>query len=149
MKIAVALAVVAAALAAPALAAEHLEIQGAQSATSMLAPHAGRILAASDVELVVSPVGAGPAVLDVIQGRAEAAVVTESLYDAVADARITAWTDHKRLLVVGPGLEYHPIRAAARDGRPLGFVTLSAPSAKLARLIEYLNSDDGYAALNR
>jgi hypothetical protein len=141
MKIAVALAAVIAALAAPAIAAESLEIQGAQSAHDLLVAQAERIRAGSDVDLVVSAVGTGPAVLDVIEGRAEAAVVTESLYDAVADARITAWTERKRLLVVGPGHAFHPIAALSSGNRTLGFVTLQAPSARLARVIDYLNSE--------
>ena len=148
MKIAVAVAAVVAALAAPAIAAEPLEIQGAQSAHDMLVAHAERIRTASDVDLTVAPVGTGPAVLDVIEGRAEAAVVTESLYDAVADARITAWTEQKRLLIVGPGLMFHPIASLSTDSRTLGFVTMKAPSAQLARVIQYLNSD-GARPLNR
>lgn len=140
MKIAVAVAAVVAALALPAIAAEPLEVHGAQSAQDLLAGQADRIRTASDVELVVTPVGTGPAMLDVIEGRAEAAVVTESLYDAVADARITAWTEQKKLLVVSPGLMFHPIASLSSGGRTLGFVTMKAPSARLARVIDYLNS---------
>jgi hypothetical protein len=149
MKIAVAVAAVIAALAAPAIAAEPLEIQGAQSAHDLLVAQAERIRAGSDVDLTVSPVGTGPAVLDVIEGRAEAAVVNESLFDAVADARITKWTEQKRLLVVGPGLMFHPIAALSSGERTLGFVTMKAPSAQLARVIDYLNSDAAARPLNR
>lgn len=140
MKIAVAFAALVAALAVPAIAAEPLEIQGAQSAHDLLATQADGIRTGSDVDLVVSPVGTGPAMLDVIEGRAEAAVVTESLYDAVADARITAWTEQKKLLIVSPGLMFHPIAALSSGNRTLGFVTMKAPSARLARVIDYLNS---------
>lgn len=149
MKIVVAFAALAAALAAPALAAEPLEIQGAQSAHDLLVAQAERIRTGSDVDLVVSPVGTGPAMLDVIEGRAEAAVVTESLYDAVADARITAWTEQKKLLIVSPGLLYHPIAALSSGDRTLGFVTMQAPSARLARVIDYLNSGAAARPLKR
>lgn len=149
MKIAVAVAAVVAALAAPAIAAEPLEIQGAQSAHDLLVTQAERIRTGSDVDLVVAPVGTGPAVLDVIEGRAEAAVVTESLYDAVADARITKWTEQKKLLIVGPGLTFHPVAALSTGSRTLGFVTMKAPSARLARVIDYLNSEAAARPLNR
>lgn len=149
MKIAVAIAAVIAALAAPALAAEPLEIQGAQSAHDLLDAQAERIRAGSDVDLTVSPVGTGPAVLDVIEGRAEAAVVTESLYDAVADARITKWTEQRKLLVVGPGIMFHPIASLSSGARTVGFVTMKAPSARLARVIDYLNSDAAARPLSR
>lgn len=149
MNVAVAIAAVVAALAAPAIAAEPLEIPGAQSAHDLLAVQAERIRTGSDVDLTVSAVGAGPAMLDVIEGRAEAAVVTESLYDAVADARITKWTEQKRLLVVGPGLMFHPIASLTSQTRPVGIVTMKAPTARLARVIDYLNSEAAARPLNR
>lgn len=132
-----------------AVAGERLEIQGATSARYLLAPHVQRIRAASDVEVVVAPVGTAQAMLDLIEGRSQAAVVTTSLADAVAAARVAAWTGERRLLPVSASLTYYPIVTGNPDARPLGFVTMAAPSPQLARVIEYLNSDAGYRALER
>jgi hypothetical protein len=143
------LAIVLATFAVSAVAADRLEIPGADSAHYLLAPHHDRIASASDVDLVVTPVGSGQAVLDVIEGRAQVAVVTESFADAVADARLAKWTGEHRLLLVSRSLTYYPIAAASADARPLAFVTMSAPSPQLTRLIQYLNSDAGARSLGR
>ena len=149
MKTAAAVAAVLATLAVSAVSAEPLQIPGAASARYLLAAQHDRIQAASGVDLVVDDVGGGQAVLDVIEGRAQVAVVSESFMDAVADARITKWTDERRLLLVSPALAYYPVAASSAGARPLGFVTMSAPSPELARLIAYLNSDAGLRALAR
>ena len=149
MKIAATVAAVLATIAASAAPAQPLQIPGATSASYLLAAQHDRIQAASGVDLVIDDVGAGHAVLDVIEGRAKVAVVTESLMDAVADARIAKWTDERRLLLVSPALAYYPVAASTTGARPLGFVTMSAPSPELARLIEYLNSEAGLRALAR
>src|SRR3954462_5598629 len=109
MKIAVAAAALAAAFAASAFAADRLEVQGATSAMYMLRPHADGIRAASGAELVVDPVGAGHAMLDLIDGRTQVALVTSSLADAVASARVIAWTEERRLLLVGQTLVYREV----------------------------------------
>jgi hypothetical protein len=150
MKIAVAAAALAAAFASCAFAADRLEVKGATSAMYMLKPHADGIRATSGAELVVDPVGAGHAMLDLIDGETQVALVTSSLADAVAAARVIAWTEHKRLLLVGQTLVYREVPNLDPNGRPLAFVTRGEPSPQLVRVINYLSTR--YAArmaLNR
>ena len=130
MKIAIAAAALAAAFASCAFAADRLEVQGATSAMYMLKPHADGIRAVSGAELVVEPVGTGHAMLDVIEGRTQVALVTTSLADAVASARVIAWTEQRRMLVVPMTLVYREIPNLDPNGRPLAFVTTGQPSAR-------------------
>jgi hypothetical protein len=139
MNIAIAVATLAAALAGSGFAADRLEVQGATSAHYMLKPYAERILAASDVQFAVTPVGTATAMLDLIEGRAQAAIVTVPLMDAVASARVMAWSEHRKLLMVQPGLTYHAVATVDPNGRPLAFVTMGAPSPELARVIRYFD----------
>lgn len=140
MKIAVAAAVLASAFAASALAGDRLEVQGATSAMYMLKPHADGIRATSGAELVVDPVGTAHAMLDLIDGRTQVAVVTSSFADAVASARVLAWTEQKRLLIVNQGLVYREVPNLDPNGRPLAFVTRGEPGAELARVIKFLGT---------
>jgi hypothetical protein len=138
MKIALAAAALATAFSASAFAADRLEVQGATSAMYMLKPHADGIRAASGADLVVDPVGAGHAMLDLIDGRTQVALVTSSLADAVAAARVTAWNEDKRLLAVNPTLVYREVPNLDPNGRPLAFVTRGEPGPQLTRVIGYL-----------
>jgi hypothetical protein len=147
MKIVLALAALT--FAGSALAAEPLEVPGATSAYYMLKSHTDRIRAASDVELTVAPVGTGRAVLDVVDGRAKVAVVTVPFMDAVASARVLAWSEEHRLLVVPRQIAYYPVPTVDPNGRPLAFVTMGAPSPELARVMRYLSERAGnHTALN-
>ena len=121
-------------------AADRLVVSGAASAHFMIAPYAERIRDASDVELVVNPVGTGQAMLDLLEGRSRVAVITVPVYDAVAAARVAAWSSEHRLLAVGKDLEYHRVRSLDGSGRPLAFVTIGAPAPGLARVIDYLSA---------
>lgn len=150
MKIAAAAVAALATLAASAFAADHLALPGATSAYYMLKGQAERIRAASDVDVEVDAVGTGQAMLDVIEGRTPAAVVTVPLADAVASARVAAWTSERRLLMVSQSLVYTPVPTLDPNGRPLAFVTMGAPSPQLARVIDYLASRPATrSALNR
>jgi len=140
MKIAVAAAVLAAAFAASVHAADTLQVQGATSAMYMLKPHAEGIRAASGAELTVDPVGAGHAMLDLIDGRTQVAVITSSLADAVAAARVIAWTEERRLLLVNTTLVYREVPNLDPNGRPLAFVTTGEPSPQLLHVINYLGA---------
>jgi hypothetical protein len=139
VKIARALAALAACLAASAFAADRLELPGATSAFYILKPYAESIREASSVDLVVSPVGSSQAVLDVLDGRAQAAIVTSPLVDAVAAARVLAWGEQHRLVAVPAGLTYIQLPALDATGRMLGIVTV-APSPQLQRVVQYLTS---------
>jgi tripartite-type tricarboxylate transporter receptor subunit TctC len=140
MKIVLALAALT--FAGSVLAAEPLEIPGANSAYYMLKSHTDRIRAASDVDLTVAPVGTGRAMLDLIEGRAKVAVVTVPFMDAVASARVLAWSEEHRLLVVPRQIAYYDVPTPDSNGRPLAFVTMGDPSPELSRVIRYL-SDRG------
>lgn len=99
------------ALAATAALAEPLEIPGAASARIALAPHAERIRAETGVDLEILPVGTGQAMLDLIDGKTDAAVVTVPLVEAVAAAREAAWAE-------GRMLKLPPLAWRAIDGVP-------------------------------
>lgn len=150
MKIALAAAVLAAAFAASVHAADTLEVKGTTSAMYMLKPHADGLRATSGSELVVDPVGVGHAMLDLIDGRTQVALVTSSLADAVASARVVAWTEERRLLLVNTTLVYREIPNLDPNGRPLAFVTRGEPGPQLARVIGYLGARSAARmALNR
>jgi hypothetical protein len=140
MKTALLAAMLAAALAGPALA-EPLELQGATSAHYMLRPYVAGLHDALEVDLTVAPVGTSQAMLDLIAGRADVAVITVPLADAIASARIAAWSESRRLLVVDDStLRYHEIPHLDPNGRPLAFVTRGDPALPVARVIAYLAS---------
>lgn len=96
---------------ATASAAEPLELQGAASARMAIEPHAARIRAETGVDLKVVPVGTGQAMLDLIDGKTDAAVVTLPLTEAVAAAREAAWAE-------GRMLKLPPLAWRAIDGVP-------------------------------
>jgi hypothetical protein len=139
-----AVAALAASLAVTTYAADRLEIPGATSAFYILKPYAERIREASAVDFTIAPVGNSQAVLDVMEGRADAAIVTTSLVDAVAGARILAWTDSHRL-VTGRQLTYVQLPALDPTGRPLGVVAAKS-SPELQRVVNFLMSRSSMVA---
>jgi len=106
-------------LACATAAAESLEIQGAASARMALEPHAARIRAETGVDIKVVPVGTGQAMLDLIDGKSDAAIVTVSLVDAVAAAREAAWAEGRLLKL--PALAWRAV-----DGTP-GVAVVTRP----------------------
>jgi hypothetical protein len=143
MKTSFAAAALCALLSLPA-AADPLELRAAESASRPLATHLLEIRAATQVEVVVNVVGTGQSMLDLIDGKSAVAVVaTDSLWDAVAAARVAAWNEGKRLLVVRPTLAFHTISAADDANGPLAFVTNAPPSPQLAKVMDYLRSESG------
>jgi hypothetical protein len=143
MKTSFAIAALCAAFGLPAWAADHLDVSAAGSASRALAPHLQKIRSASDVELVVNPVGTGQAMLDVIEGKAAVALVsTTSLWDAVGAARVAAWSEGHRVIAVGE-LAIYPVHMGGDGSQPLAFVTNAAPSPQLAKVLAYLGSDNG------
>jgi hypothetical protein len=122
-----------------ALPASARELQGSPAAVFMIAPHLAQIEATSDVKVTAATVGSGQLVLDVIDGKAPAAAVAMSLADAMAAAREAAWAEG-RMLVVPETLQFHEVARFERDARPVGFVTLGAPSPELERAMGYLRS---------
>ena len=99
------------ALSATAAIADPLEVAGSASARAALAPHAARIQAESGVDLKVVPVGTGQAMLDLIDGKTDAAMVSVPLAEAVAAAREAAWAE-------GRMLKLPPLAWRAIDGVP-------------------------------
>jgi hypothetical protein len=138
MKTAPILALAAAAFASAAFAADRLEAEGATSAYYMLKPHAAALRESRGVDLVVAPVGTGRAMLDLIDGRTRAAVVTSPLPDAVEAARMLAWSEEGRALQVKGDLVYTTLPALDPTGRMLAVVTVGAPPPQLARAVDYL-----------
>jgi len=143
MKITLALAGL---LASQLACAETLQVPGSTAARVALAPHVDRIEKASGVDVVVVPQGTGSAILDLIDGRTNVAVVTVPLTEAVAAARETAW-EQGRILAVGPSISYHEVARLDEGARPLAFVTTTQPSATLGRVMDYLRSEPARAAL--
>jgi hypothetical protein len=125
-----------------ALAAETLPVAGSPALRYLLAPHVERISASSKVELEVEPVGTAQAMLDVLDGKASVAGVVMTLPEAVAAAREAAWSEG-RMLMVPAGLTYHQVGTLERGARPIGFVTVSAPSPQLLKVLAYLRSESG------
>jgi hypothetical protein len=138
MKLARIAASVAALLAASAFGADRLEAEGATSAYYMLKPHAAGLREKTGVELVVMPVGTARAMLDHIDGRTGAAVVTSPLADAVEAARTLAWAEQGRVLASKAQLIYTPLPAVDATGRMLAIVTVGAPPPQFVRAVDYL-----------
>jgi hypothetical protein len=105
----------------------------------LLAPHLAVVEATSDVAVTTATVGSGQLVLDVIDGKAPAAAVAMTLPQAMAAAREAAWQEG-RMLVVPEGLQFHEVARYERDARPVGFVTVGAPSPQLEKAMGYLRS---------
>ena len=125
-------AMLAAALAAMSLtaaAAERFEVPGSAHARSLLAPHIDRIRAKAGIDLAVTPVGTGQAVLDVVDGRAELALVAVPLAEAVAAAREAAWAEGRMLAL--PPLDARPLEGA--EG--LSFVSRHGIAARVAKVL--------------
>jgi hypothetical protein len=127
------------ALTAPASARE---LQGSPAAVFLLAPHLEQVRATSDLDVTAATVGSGQLVLDVIDGKAAAAAVAMTLPEAMAAAREAAWQEG-RMLLVPEGLQFHEVARFERDARPVGFVTVGAPSPQLEKVMGYLRSKQG------
>ena len=121
------IAAVIAALAFP-VAAETLAVRGSVQAKTLVAPHLAKIRDKAGVDLDVATVGTGQAVLDVIDGRAEIALVAMPLAEAVAAARETAWAEGRMLAV--PALDYRPV-----DGAGVAFVSRQGIGGKVAKVL--------------
>jgi len=76
------------------------------------------------------------------QGKAPAAVVAMTLAQAMAAAREAAWQEG-RMLKVPEALQFHEVARFERDSRPVGFVTVGAPSPQLEKAMGYLRSKQG------
>ena len=134
-----ALALAALVLAFPAASRD---VPGSPAAVFLLAPHLEQVKATSDVAVTAATVGSGQLVLDVIDGKAQAAVVAMTLPEAMAAAREAAWQEG-RMLVVPEGLQFHEVARYESNARPVGFVTVGAPSPQLEKVMGYLRSKQG------
>ncbi len=137
-----ALALAALALALNVAAGEAREVPGSPAAVFLLSAHLEQVKATSDVAVTAATVGTGQLVLDVIDGKAQAAAVAMTLAEAVAAAREAAWQEG-RMLVVPEALQFHEVARYERDARPVGFVTVGAPSPQLEKVMGYLRSKQG------
>lgn len=140
MKTTIAVIAIATALFAfPAAARDTREVQASPAAVFLLSPHLEEVRTTAYVEVTAATVGSGQLVLDVIDGKAPAAIVAMSLKQAMAAAREAAWQEG-RMLVVPDTLQFHEVARFKRDARPVGFVTVGAPSPELERVMGYLRS---------
>ena len=132
------LALIAAALPAAA-ARDRLQVVGSPAAVFLLAPHLKQVEARSDVEVSVDAVGSAQALLDLCDGKATAAAVAMPLTQAVAAAREAAWSEG-RMLAVPEAIQFHEVGRLAHGDRPVGFVTVGAPSLELERILVQLRA---------
>jgi len=70
-----------------------------------------------------TPVDQDHAMLELLDGKASAASVTDTLYDAVMGARDVAWTERHKMIQVPSTLQRH---ALGKSGKAL--VTIGEPS---------------------
>ena len=113
MKIA-AVATALVAFAGTAYAAESVPVEGSSSARFALASQVDRLKAAGRTVLDVQPVGTGPAMMHLIDGKADVVVIAMPLAEAVAAAREAAWAEGRLLRV--PALAFHPIEGVEGAG---------------------------------
>ena len=130
------------AISAPADAREVRSVPGSPAAVFLLSPHLEQVRTTSNVEVSAAMVESGQLVLDVIDGKSQAAVVAMTLPEAVAAAREAA-RQQRRKLAVPAALQFHEVARFERDSRPVGFVTMGAPSAELEEVMVYLRSRQG------
>ena len=130
---------VALAFALPAAADEKLEVSGSPLTRNLVERHHEAIQASSGVEIDVSAVGCGKAMLDLIDGKVSVAAVSMSLPLAVAAAREQAYAEG-RILPLPVTLKYHDVGAVANE---LAFVTVGAPPPELQKVLMYLRSHEG------
>lgn len=126
------------------LAAETIEIPGPPALRYLLAPHVERILATSGIEIDIAPVGTAQAMLDLLEGKAKVAGVVMTLPEAVAAAR-EAERSQGRKLRIPETLVFHEVGRVERGTKPVGFVTLGAPSGQLQKVLGYFHSESGRA----
>lgn len=137
-------AAVALAFALPAAAGEILEVSGTPLTQNLIARHLETIEASSGVELEMSAVGCGKAMLDLIEGKSSVAAVSVPLPQAIAAARNQAKAEG-RSLVVPASLKFHEVARAAAGDRALAFVTVGAPGPELQKVLMFLRSHEGRA----
>jgi hypothetical protein len=126
----------------PALAQEARDVPGSPAAVFLLSPHLTSLQATSDLAITAATVSSGHLVLDVIEGKASAAVVALSLPQAIAAAREAAW-EEGRMLVVPQTLQFHEVARYSTDSRPVGFVTLGSPTTQVQNALGYLRTQRG------
>jgi hypothetical protein len=126
------------------LAAETIEVPGPPALRYLLAPHVERILATSDIEVEIEPVGTAQAMLELFEGKTKVVGVVMSLPEAVAEAREAA-RSHGRKLRVPQTLVFHEIGRVEGGRKPVGFVTLGAPSASMQKVLAYFRTESGRA----
>ena len=112
--VAIATATALLALAGAVQAAEAVPVEGSWSARFALQPHVDRLKASGQTVLDVLPVGTGPAMMHLIDGKADVVVITMPLVEAVAAAREAAWAEGRLLRV--PALDFHPIEGVEGAG---------------------------------
>lgn len=140
----VAIAALALVCSLPSFAAEILEIPGPPALRYLLGPHVERILAASQIDVEIEPVGTAQAMLELIEGKTKAAGVVLSLPQALAETREAA-RSHGRKLRIPDNLVFHEIGRVEGGTKPVGFVTLGAPSPELQKVLAYFRSESGRA----
>jgi hypothetical protein len=126
------------------LAAETIEVPGPPALRYLLAPHVERILATSGVEIEIVPVGTAQAMLDLLDRKANVAGVVMTLPEAVAEARAAARSEGRKLRIP-ESLVFHEVGRVERGTKPVGFVTLGAPSAELQKVLAYFRSESARA----
>ncbi len=117
-----------------AVAGDDGVVYGSASAVRMLAPYAGLMQAKAGVALSASNYGTGQLVLDVIDGKSQAAVVSMPLVQAVAAAREAAWSEG-RILGIPESLVFHEVESLRNGDVPVGFVTVGEPTGALGKMI--------------
>lgn len=110
-------------------AADTFEVRGSASALAVVSPHLDRIRDRAGIDLQVTPVRMGRAMLDLADGRTDIVLIAVPLMDAVAAAREAAWMEGRVIAV--PPLDYRPLDGA--DG--VGFVSRQGMQPRLARLL--------------
>ena len=133
---------IATSVALPAPAGERDVVYGPESAVRLLAPYVDEIQAKSDIAIRTSKRDIGQLVLEVIDGKATAAVIAIPLSQAVAAARGAAWAEG-RMLTLPVSLRFHEVAGVSRDGVPAGLVTLGAAPESLDKVLAELHDASG------
>lgn len=109
----------------------------AATAFLMLAAWAQPGMACDDAVVALDASVTGRLVLDVIDGKAQAALVSMPLEQAVAAARETAWSEG-RILGIPEFLVFHEVAGLRNGNVPVGFVTVGEPKGAVAKVLANL-----------
>ncbi len=122
--------------------AETLEVAGTIGVQKRIDRYLEVIEGGSGVELSISSVGGGKALLDLVEGKVAVVAISGGLDDAIAAAKRQAAAEGKTF-VLPSTLKLYKLARAAGEEHPVGFITNGDPGASMQKVLKYFRSRHG------